>query len=281
MSNLKVHNLFSVKGRVLVITGGESGIGAMFTKALGANEAAKVYMVGHHFDKLQEVANTAQNKLIVPIQGDITWKDPPAAIASQIEKETGFINCIIANSGATDHDLYGVPQKPQPTFSELHKYLWGTPISDFNHAFMANTTACFYTLLTFLPLLDAGNKSEMGRRLGVKSQFIATSSIGAFSRRPGMEFAYTTSTVGVIHLVKQFCPGFHQSDIGHGLMGRKDLMRESPVSPEMIPLTRAGTEEDAGGDLLFLCCHGNILISDGVRMLIVPATYYDPSRGRE
>jgi NAD(P)-dependent dehydrogenase (short-subunit alcohol dehydrogenase family) len=70
---------------------------------------------------------------------------------------------------------------------------------------MINSTAMFYTMLAFLPLLDAGNKdpSSPTIKTGVKSQFIATSSIGAFSRRPGAGFAYAGSKAAVIHMVKQ------------------------------------------------------------------------------
>ncbi|KAF2468937.1 NAD(P)-binding protein [Lindgomyces ingoldianus] len=295
MSNLDVASLFSVKGMVFVITGGGSGIGAMFAKALDVNGAAKVYIVGRRLEKLQEVAATAPNKSIVSIQGDITSKDSLAAVAAQIEKESGFVNCVVANSGATGPDLYGLPRDRRPAFSEIHKYLWDTPMEQFNDAFNVNTTACFYTLVAFLPLLDKGNKSDVSKASGVKSQFVVTSSIGAMSRRPGMGFAYAASKMAAIHMMKQiatmmadwrldiransFCPGVYPSNMSQGLMGKEDLTKEGSVSPEMIPLTRAGTEEDAGGALLFLCSragayiNGNVLISDGGRMSIVPATY--------
>jgi NAD(P)-dependent dehydrogenase (short-subunit alcohol dehydrogenase family) len=102
-------------------------------------------------------------------------------------------------------------------------------MSHFNQAFEVNTTACFYTLVAFLPLLDEGNRSEHGTRIGVKSQFIVTGSIAAFSRRPGMGFAYAGSKIAAIHIVKQlatmmadwrvdirancFCPGVYPSDM--------------------------------------------------------------------
>ncbi|ORY15285.1 hypothetical protein BCR34DRAFT_622931 [Clohesyomyces aquaticus] len=295
MSDLEVSNLFSVKGMVFVITGGGSGIGAMFAKALDVNGAAKVYIIGRRLEKLEEVVSSALNKSIVPIQGDITSKDSLAAAASQIEKDAGFVNCVIANSGTTGPDMYGLPKDRRPTLSEVHKYLWETPMEKFNDAFHVNTTAGFYTLVAFLPLMDAGNKSEVSKSSGVKSQFVVTSSIGAMSRRPGMGFAYAASKMAVIHMVKQistmmadwrldiransFCPGVYPSDMSKGLMGKDDLTKEGSVSADMIPAKRSGTEEDAGGALLFLCSragayiNGNVLISDGGRLSIVPGTY--------
>ncbi|OCL05164.1 hypothetical protein AOQ84DRAFT_414170 [Glonium stellatum] len=59
MSSLEASSLFNVKDMVFVITGGGSGIGAMVAKALGANGAAKVYIVGRRLNKLQEAAEQA------------------------------------------------------------------------------------------------------------------------------------------------------------------------------------------------------------------------------
>ena len=44
-------------------------------------------------------------------------------------------------------------------------------------------------------------------------------------------------------------------------MGDKDMTKEGSVSPDTVPLTRAGTEEDAGGALLFMCSRAGAYIS--------------------
>ncbi|KAF2251962.1 NAD(P)-binding protein [Trematosphaeria pertusa] len=295
MASLEASSLFSIEGMVFVITGGGTGIGAMFANALDVNGASKVYILGRRMEKLQEVAAAAKNKSIVPIQCDITSNDSLAAAATQVEKEAGYLNVLIANSGATGPNLYGLPKDRRPTVDEIHKYLWNTPRDHFNEAFEVNATACFYTLIAFLKLLSKGNESEAGKSLGVKSQFIVTGSIGAFARRPGMGFAYAGAKMAIIHIVKQlttmladwrldiranvFCPGVYPSDMSKGLMGSNDMSNEGSISPEMIPATRAGTAEDAGGALLFMVSragaytNGNIIMSDGGRHAIVPGTF--------
>jgi len=35
-------------------------------------------------------------------------------------------------------------------------------------------------------------------------------------------------------------------------MGSEDITQEGSIAPEVVPLTRVGTEEDAGGALLFM-----------------------------
>lgn len=53
----KASNLFDVKGRVVVVSGGGSGIGLMATQAFAVN-GAKVYIIGRTLEKLQTVAET-------------------------------------------------------------------------------------------------------------------------------------------------------------------------------------------------------------------------------
>ncbi|OCL08490.1 NAD(P)-binding protein [Glonium stellatum] len=141
-------------------------------------------------------------------------------------------------------------------------------MSEFEDAFVINSTACFYALLAFLPLLDARNSSEksLTRETRIKSQFIATSSIGTFSRRPGMGFAYAASKAAVIHMVKQmamylapyhvrcntFCPGIYPSVMSQEMMGTADLTKEGTILQDIVPATRVGTEEDVAGAMLFL-----------------------------
>ncbi|KAF2808979.1 3-oxoacyl-reductase [Mytilinidion resinicola] len=278
MSHLEAGSLFNVKDMLFVVTGGGTGIGAMFSRALDINGAAKVYIIGRRLEKLQEVAQSATNNNIIPIQGDITSKDSLASIVERITSEVGFVNAVIANSGAAGPRLDALPKSPPPSLAELHNFFWATPPTDFNETFFVNTTAAFYTLLAFLPLLDASNKDAV---------------ISGFSRRPGMGYAYAASKAAVIHLVKQmstcladyhircnsFCPGIYPSDMSQGMMGKDDRTAMGSVSGDVVPLTRIGTDEDAAGALLFLCSragayiNGNILISDGGRMSIVPATY--------
>lgn len=138
---------------------------------------------------------------------------------------------VIANSGIGGPSISALPTAPPPSLAELQKYLWAPSMEEFNQTFLCNTTAAFYTLVSMLPLLDAGNTHPESptSKTGVKSQFIATSSIGAFSRKPGMGYAYAASKAGLVHLVKQlstnlvgykircncFAPGIYPSDMSN------------------------------------------------------------------
>jgi NAD(P)-dependent dehydrogenase (short-subunit alcohol dehydrogenase family) len=182
-----------------------SGIGAMMAKSLDANGAAKVFIVGRREEKLREVASQALNNCIIPIQGDLSSKESLSSVISQIASSTPFVNCVIANHGAQGPTINALPKDRTPSLTEFYKHLWEPTFSEFNDTFLVNTTAMFYTCIGFLPLLDAGNTHPLSPTLttGVKSHFIITGSIGAFSRRPGMGFAYAASKAAATLLMKQ------------------------------------------------------------------------------
>ena len=300
MAQLSATELFGVKGMVFVITGGGTGIGAMMASALDINGAAKVYILGRRLEKLEEVASKAVNGSIIPIQGDITSKASLTTAVEKVQSEVPFVNVVIANSGTMGPTLDGLPKDHTPPLSDLHAYLWNTPMSAFTETFNINTTATFYTMLAFLPLLDAGNTHPTSPTLtsGIKSQFIATSSIGAFSRRPGAGFAYAASKAGVIHMVKQLAtylvpyhirvntiaPGIYPSDMSSFTAGRDAAAAADPSAEgtwplDEVPATRMGSAEDMAGVTLFLCgragayINGNVICTDGGRLCVKPATY--------
>lgn len=51
-------------------------------------------------------------------------------------------------------------------------------------------------------------------------------------------------------------------------MGDKDMSQEGSVSPDTVPLTRAGTEEDAGGALMFMCSRAGAYTSLSIYALL-------------
>ena len=80
MSNnaeLTQSNIFNVKGKIALVTGGGSGIGLMITQTLAVN-GAKVYIVGRTKEKLDKVVEVHGKDIpgqIIPIVGDVQTKD--------------------------------------------------------------------------------------------------------------------------------------------------------------------------------------------------------------
>ncbi|KAL8992896.1 MAG: hypothetical protein Q9188_007473 [Gyalolechia gomerana] len=282
MASIEAANLFSVKDLVAVVTGGGSGIGLLITKALAANGASKVYIVGRRKEVLEAAAKESPNGNIIPLVGDVTSKDSLQSIASQVEKDIGYINVLIANSGI------GGPQTstitPRTSLQDYQSALWSLPQEEYERTFAVNVTAVHYTLIAFLHLLHNGNEKNNVQQ---KSQFIVTSSIGGFNRNVPGGYAYGQSKAAATHLVKQMAtqmtpysiranaiaPGLYPSEMSAPIIGT------GVTTKDKIPAERVGSEEDMAGCILYLTSragaylNGNVIITDGGRLSIMPSTY--------
>jgi FlaA1/EpsC-like NDP-sugar epimerase len=75
--DLELGNVFDVRDKVALVTGGGSGIGLMITQTLAVN-GAKVYIVGRTEEKLEKVAEVHGKGIagqIIPIVGNVATKD--------------------------------------------------------------------------------------------------------------------------------------------------------------------------------------------------------------
>ena len=70
------------------------------------------------------------------------------------------------------------------------------------------------------------------------------------------------------------------TEAGYKAMGKVETHNKEGTWPKAeIPLTRSGDEEDMAGVILWLCSragsyiNGNVVVSDGGRLSVFPATY--------
>jgi NAD(P)-dependent dehydrogenase (short-subunit alcohol dehydrogenase family) len=176
----------------------------MMTKALSNAGAHKVYIIGRRKPVLDAAAASTPHGNIIPLQGDVSSKASLRQLAEHIKQDVGYINLLIPNSG-----IGGPPGNigtPGLTVSEFVQQAFTDPMEEFTQTYHVNVTGVYYTVLAFLELLDQGNqRGNMGE---VKSQIIATSSLGGWNRTAVAGFAYCTSKAAVTHLVKQFATYF-------------------------------------------------------------------------
>ncbi|MCJ1235707.1 hypothetical protein MMC14_003678 [Varicellaria rhodocarpa] len=282
MSSINAANLFSVNGLVAVITGGGSGIGLMMTKALALNGAHKVYIVGRRKDVLEQATKESPHGNIIPIVGDVTSKDSLQSVAAQIEKDTGYINVLIANSGTLGPQTASTT--PQTSLEDYQSTLWNVPYEEYTQTFALNTSGVYFTMIAFLGLLDKGNKKG---NVEQKSQIIGTSSIASFNRSAPGGLVYGQSKAATTLLMKQMAtglvpydiranilaPGLYPSDLASPLIG------EGIFPKDKLPLQRTGTLEDMAGCILYLTsragayCNGNVVVTDGGRLSVMTSTY--------
>lgn len=304
----KVEDLFNVNGLVAVVTGGGSGIGLYAARALDANGAKAVYIVGRREDKLREAAKTGVNGTIKPIVGDVSDKASLSKIVEQVREEQGFVNLLYANAGVSGpKDAYSLSQISQngskPTVKEYQDALWQPEMQEYTTALHINCTGVYYTAIAFMGLLDAGNKK---RNVPQDSQILVTSSIAGFSRQVASSFAYSTSKAAVNHLVKMLstsfaqhglhircnliAPGLYPSEMTEhhtsqmdkfgGVQGHEGAFGDAHVmAAERSPAERTGSEQDIAGTVLFMASqagaylNGETMLTDGGRLAQLPAAY--------
>ncbi|GAD96059.1 short chain dehydrogenase/reductase family [Paecilomyces variotii No. 5] len=305
MAEFEASKLFSVKGLVAIITGGGSGLGAVMARALDANGADKVFILGRREQNLKEVAAQAINKSIIPVTADVTSKESLQAAYDAISKETDHVDLLVANSGIMGPSISpGAPGKPAgstPTLSELRDHLWATPMEDFSNVFNVNISGTFYTVLAFIPLLQAADQKRPppvpGKLSPPKPQVVITSSIGGFSRIAAFSPAYSISKSATNYMIKSLstmlvkygirvngiAPGLYYSEMAapafeaHNAVGAG--ISDGSLPPEFIPITRGGSSEDIASIILWMAgagggyLSGNIVVSDGGRLSTVPSTY--------
>lgn len=302
----KAADLFNVNGLVAVITGGGSGLGLYAARALDANGAKAVYIVGRREQTLQEAAKTGVNGTIKPLVGDVTDKTSLANIASQIRQEQGHINLLFANAGVMGPKHASLLKKEdgsKPSVEEFQKAMLDPSIEDFTSAAHVNNSAVFYTAVAFLDLLAAGNAAC---NVPQDSQILVTSSIAGFSRQLASSFAYSSSKAATTHLVKMLAtyfaqagyhiranviaPGLYPSEMTEqttaaldgfkGVPGHEDAFKGAHMVPaENSPAQRTGSEEDFAGAVLYLASragafvNGETLVTDGGRLSQLPGVY--------
>ncbi|KAF3384251.1 Rhamnolipids biosynthesis 3-oxoacyl-[acyl-carrier-protein] reductase [Penicillium rolfsii] len=304
MSNLQASNLFSVQGRVVVITGGGSGLGRIVARALAINGVSKIFVLGRREDALRETAAQAPDGVIIPVKCDISSKESLVSAYETVAAQTTHVDILFANSGILGPLMRSPPPKADgtpPSLSELRDELFNIPMEEFTNVLNVNVTGSYYTVLAFLPLLEAANKKRPAPQVGVltapTAQVIITSSIAGFNRKVPFSYAYNTSKAAATHLVKMLstnlaaydirvnglAPGLYDSEMANEVfvqMGAQGGgISEGSFSRDMIPLTRAGSEEDFAGLVIWLASNsggyvnGTMLLTDGGRISVVPNTY--------
>lgn len=164
-------------GRVAVVTGASSGIGAATALRL-AQAGAAVAVTARRQDRLdalaQEIATAGGTAL--PLALDVTDPDAVAAVAARIADGLGRVDLVFANAGV---------MLPEPMES-LRRDQWDQQID-------LNLKGLLHTVEAFLPSLVAAAAD------GGPADLISTSSIGAVHLFPNFA-VYTATKAFVSHL---------------------------------------------------------------------------------
>ncbi|KAK5456188.1 hypothetical protein LTS15_005507 [Exophiala xenobiotica] len=299
---IEAGNLFNVNGLVAVITGGGSGLGRMMARALAANGASKVFIIGRREGSLKETADSVPGGNIIPLVGDVTSKESLQQCVDKVKAEVDSIDVLVANSGISGPSVPTVDSNRQPIgIEQLTKNMWNPEPDAVTSTYAVNITGIHFTVAAFLPLLDAANKKRpqppTEDNFKPRPQIITTGSIGGYNRNPLGNLSYGPSKSAVIHMTKQLAtllipydiraniiaPGLYFSEMTEGMYKAQGKVEthnvEGTFPKDVIPATRSGDDQDMAGVILWLCSragayiNGCTVVTDGGRLGVVPSSY--------
>jgi len=244
--NPTMKNLFSVDGKIALITGGSSGIGEMMATGYVMN-GAKVYIASRKMAECERVAEElSAHGTCIPIQADLSNMDGIEGLSAEIEKREGKLDILINNAGAN----WAAP------FEEY-------PESGWDKVFDVNVKAPFFLTQKLTPALRAATSTADPSRV------INTSSINGLNVPDLETYAYSASKAGIIHLTrvlaKKLAPEINVNTIAPGpfqsRMMKETLERLGDAYLEAMPVKRIGCAEDAAGTAIFLGSRASAFIT--------------------
>ncbi|KAI6908997.1 NAD(P)-binding protein [Hortaea werneckii] len=264
--DFQLNELFNVKDKVALITGGGSGIGLMYTQALAVN-GAKVYICGRTGEKLDTVAKTYSQDIpgsIIPITADITSKQEIQKLYDELEKREGHLDILVNNAGImSDKTITTEAQTPE----EMKKNMFDddkNSFQDWDDIYRTNVSQCYFMSTCFIPLLARATQHTHG----YSGTIINVSSISGQVKTSQHHPQYNASKAACIHLtrmlaneiaqneikirVNTIAPGVFPSEMTAGSSGanQKSAIPKDKFEKK-VPAARPGNDRDMASTLLF------------------------------
>lgn len=236
MTPRTIQQLFDLKGRTALVTGGSRGLGLQFAHALG-EAGARIMLSSRKAEDLEEAAAELQAAGIDArwIAADCAREEDIRKLADQTLERMGEIDILVNNAGAA----WGAPAEDHPVEA------WDK---------VMNLNVRGYFLLS----QQVAKRSMIPRKAG---RIVNIASIAGLGGNPPdmTTLAYNTSKGAVITFtqalacewgkygitVNAICPGFFPSKMTKGTLER---MGDSLAAH--APLRRLGDDEDLKGTAL-------------------------------
>jgi NAD(P)-dependent dehydrogenase (short-subunit alcohol dehydrogenase family) len=250
-------DLFSLQGRIAVVTGGSRGIGKMIAAGFLAQGAAKVYITARKAGPCEATAKeltAAYGGECIALPIDISTVAGCEKLAGEIIKREPKLDILVNNAGAA----WGAD------FDEFPESGWDK-VMDLNVK-----TPFFLTKALASPLRAAASAARPAKVINIAS-------VDGIFVNPQETYSYAASKAGLIHLTRRIAtrlikdsinvtaiaPGAFSSDMNQAARDHGEEVAKR------IPARRIGTDEDMAGVAIYLASRagdyvvGNTIAVDG------------------
>ena len=242
------NDLFSIDGKVALVTGGSRGIGEMIAAGFLAN-GAKVYISSRKAETCDATAarlSETYSGECISIPADLSGLDGITALVSEIESREDKLDILINNAGAA----------------------WGASLDEFPEAgwdkvMDVNVKGVFFLTQKLLPLLRASGNAEDPARVvnigsidGLKNPLFNTYSYPASKAALHHMTRCLSAELAPQHIVlNAIAPGPFPTwmlSTGAGFGGKTEGVDWDKIG-KTCPRGRVGSPEDIAGLSIFLC----------------------------
>lgn len=249
-------DLFSLEGKIALVTGGSTGIGAMIAEGF-VKFGAKVYIVARRESvlkaKCEELSKSGSCEYIVADVGSVAGIKKLGATYSQREQS---LDILVNNAGTSDG----------------HKEIEDITEETWNQVMDLNLKSVFFMIQTFLPFLRVGASPETPRNVINIASIDGCGKLNSF-----YNYAYGASKAGLIQLgrhlgdrlawegihVNSISPGDFPTDLNRTARDRTDELKA------VNPSKRIGEMDNIAGVAVFLASRagsfnvGSNIVVDG------------------
>lgn len=248
-----MNDLFSLQGRVALVTGGSRGIGKMIAAGF-LRQGAKVYISARKAAACDAAA--AELSALGPCTSlpiDVSTMEGMRALATEIERREPQLDILVNNAGAAWGE----------EFASFPEHGWDKVMD-------LNTKTPFFLTQALHPLLKRAATTRPAKVINIAS-------IDGLSINKMETYSYVASKAGLIHLTRRLAlrlaqdnivmsaiaPGAFPSDMNKAARDHGDEVAGR------IPAGRVGREDDMTGAAIYLASRagdyvlGETLVVDG------------------
>ncbi len=243
-------DLFSLSGKVALVTGGSRGIGLMIARGF-VESGARVYISSRKASVCDDVAaELSKTGECISLPADLATEDACNALAAQVAEHEAAVHVLVNNAGAT----------------------WGAPLAEYpgdawDKVLDLNVKSPFFLTRACLPMLEAAATADDPARV------INIGSIDGI-QVPIMEtYAYSTSKAAVHQLTRHLARQLGRRQITVNAIAPGPF--ESKMMAETLrnfgdsiaassPLGRIGRPDDMAGAAIFLASRAGAYVTGAV-----------------